>query len=383
MPFSYYNDVSPHLSIPQMTNDILRAAYAKPNLARPEICPIINVDKLHVKQPSLGQLVVNMGVREYESVGVQTPNADSKIVELLFDSIAVAVSDESQIENYYGDSLRLIAEENGRALAKALEIWIVLALKGHPGEGDNPLRITADAQGNDTSGDTLRLCANRWHHHVVPHTIQLLGDWEPSAVCMHPALWAHLQPLFNGAGDPAGANQPYEWMDNKIPGLNCPVVTSTYLPADKIYVVSSDAAAMRCYQYDEMRPVTQWNPSLRSSVMYTGIYRTVASGFRIAKNKLQWSNKGEVIPNTTQSGNAGIVEITLSGAFIGNFSGYAVGDDLDGVDWINTINAATKRDILEFAGKYIADKVTGGTPAQTVDKMKSMFSAAVPEKVEE
>ena len=383
MPFSYYNDVSADLSIPQMANDILRAAYAKPNLARPEICPIININKLHVKQPSLGRLVVNMGVREFESIGVQTPNTDSKIVELLFDSIAVAVSDESTIENYYGDSLRLIAEENGRALAKALELWIVYAMKGNEDDDNFPLRIEAHvdpANPIDIPLDLMK-CANLWHHHVVPHTIQLLGDWEPSAVCMHPALWAHLQPLFNGAvSSLGGANTPYEWMDNKIPGFDCPVITSTYLDVQKIYVVSADAAAMRCYQYDTMRPITQYNPAIRSNVMYTGIYRTVASGFRMA-TKTTWSPKGNET-QATQRGNAGIVEITLSGAFLGTFEPDNARDGLEGVDWANTINAATKRDITEFAGKYIANKVTAQAPKETIDKMKTMFDAVKPEKVD-
>lgn len=386
MAFTYMNDVTENLSLPQLTNDIIRGAYADPVLARPEICPIEYVNRLHIRQPSLGTLKVNMGLRELESTGVQTPSATHRDVELLFDGIAIQVSQESQIENYYGDSLQMIAEDRGQALAKAQEIWIAAAMRGHAEkrgtpEQDDPLRLFAHVDYPahpvlpDDYRDNLVKCAHLWHHHVVPHAIQMLGVYKPTAVCMHPFLWAELQPLFNGSSVPQG-NIPYAWATNKIPGFDCPVVTSQYLDVDKIYVVSAKANAMRGYVYDEMSPILHDEPKIRSTVMYTGIYRTVASGFRMVTREL-YNGAGQR-SGLQQVGNAGIIEITLSGGFFGIDIDYETETPFD--DQIYDLNQSIYNEINDFAGKYILMQDKAGTPDDAIAGMKQAFSVSKPEK---
>ncbi|MCF0160678.1 MAG: hypothetical protein HUJ99_07800 [Bacteroidaceae bacterium] len=394
MPFSYINDVNENLSVYQLTNDVLRAAYAKPNLAIPEICPTLNVNRLHIRQPILGELKVNMGVREYESIGTQTPTASHKDVELLNDRIAVQVSAEAQIENDYGDCISMIAEEQGQALGKALEIWIANALQGRVGpdniEEAPPLRIVAKAANDDTA---LASSANLWHHHVVPHAIQLLDDWDPTAVAMHPALWAHLQPMFSGATDPSGSNVPYSWMNNKIPGFDCPVTFSTYLPFNKLYIVSAKATAMRCYQYDTMTPVIDYDPVINADTMYAGIWRTVAAGFRMAKNKPVWDEETGKKEDMVQNGNAGVIEVTLLDGFFGkagNGGGKREDDKFSTAEYINGMNQDIYNAIKDIAGEYIARQsrlladagVRGSEAEKTIKGMKENFTPPKPVKVE-
>lgn len=356
MAFSYYGNVGRDFSVPQLANDILRYAYGKPVLARPEICPIISIPRLHIRQPILGQLIVNMGIRELESIGIQNPTSGHKDIELLNDRIAVQVSVESQIENYYGDSMEMIAADKGRALAKALEIWIATAMQ------QTPLKL-------ETTAQTIEQAAQRWHMHVIPHAIQLLEDWDPTAVCMSPVLWAKLQAIFTGATKPDGANYPYEWADYRIPGLDCPVVTSRMLPVDKMFVVSAEAPAMRCYQHDEMRPYMQYDPKTNANTMYTGIWRTVASNFRTAVDMPQWTNTGVDDPLHTQTGNAGVIEIKFTGG--GYLHAGVAGDSGDDPDeTVRRQNKALYEMITRFAGQYIADKM------QIVDRSPTIESAA-------
>lgn len=368
MPFSYKNDVDQHLSLYQLADDVLRAAYAKPALARPEICPIESVNRLHIRQPLLGELKISMGMHELESIGFQTPKTDHKDIELLCDRFAVAVSEESTIENEYGDSMYLIAEDQGRALAKAQEIWILRALE------TTPLKIVANPGADDAPTDNLGKAQDAWHHHVVPHTLQLLDIWEPTGVAMHPSTWAHLQPMFSGAIGTTGSAM--EWL-KEIPGFECPVILSQLIDIGKIYVVSAEATGVKGYQYGKVMPKVDEDYNIRASVLYGGIYRAVASNFRTRKNAPQWTGAGA--GDGTQNGNAGVIEVTIGGAFFGT-QGVKLSPER-----IKAQNAAIHQGIAEFSGEYARNQQTMknrygalGTDDQGINTLEPVNVAAAP-----